>query len=77
MSIGLIFTLAVAAYALVLALIYLFAAAKRSWIMAVVRIGITVASAIAAIPLTKLLAELLSDTVYGLILPRLGSELAH
>jgi hypothetical protein len=43
--------------------------------MAVVRIGITVASAIAAIPLTKLLAELLSDTVYGLILPRLGSEL--
>ena len=75
MSIGLIFTLAVAAYALVLALIYLFAAAKRSWIMAVVRIGITVASAIAAVPLTKLLAELLSDTVYGLLLPRLGSEL--
>lgn len=75
MSIGLIFTLAVAAYALVLALVYLFAAAKRSWIMAVVRIGITVASAIAAIPLTKLLAELLSDTVYGLLLPRLGSEL--
>ena len=43
--------------------------------MAVVRIGITAVSAVAAIPLTKLLAELLSDTVYGLILPRLGSEL--
>lgn len=75
MNIGLICTLAVVVYAAVLGVIYLFAAAKRSWIMAVVRIGITVVSAVAAIPLTKLLAELLSDTAYGLLLPRLGSEL--
>ncbi len=75
MNISLICTLAVAVYAAVLGVIYLFAAAKRSWIMAVVRIGITVVSAIVAVPLTKLLAELLSDTVYGLLLPRLGSEL--
>lgn len=75
MNLSLIFTLAAVLYVLVWALIYLFAAGKRSWIMAVVRIGITVVSAIAAIPLTKLIADLSADFVYGLILPYMGEEL--
>lgn len=75
MNLAWIFTLAVLVYALALAVIYLFTARKRSWIMAVVRVGITVVSAIVAIPLTKMLAELAADTVYDLLLPRLGAEL--
>lgn len=66
----------VAVYALILAVFYLVTAGKRSWIMAVVRIGITVVSAIVAIPLTQLLAGLGADRVYEFLLPRLGKQVS-
>ena len=44
--------------------------------MAVVRIGITVLSALVAVPLTKAIAALVSTTVYGYILPLLGEDMA-
>ena len=45
MSISLIATLVVAVYALLLTLKNLIQAGKRSWLMAVVRLGVTVAAA--------------------------------
>lgn len=75
MNLSLIFTVVIAVYALLLMLKNLFYAGKRSWIMAVARIGVTVASAVAAIPLTKAVADLAADTVYDFLLPHLGEEL--
>lgn len=49
-----------------------FAAKKKSWIMASVRVGVTVLSAILAIFVCKLLAGLITDKIYGLVLPLLG-----
>ena len=75
MNLSLIVTLVVAAYAVILGVIYMVKASKRSWVMAIVRIGVTVASAIAAIPLTRMLADLTADTVYGFLRPYLGDEI--
>ena len=75
MNLSLIVTLVVAAYAVILGVIYMLKASKRSWVMAIVRIGVTVASAIAAIPLTRMLADLTADTVYGFLRPYLGDEI--
>jgi hypothetical protein len=75
MSLSLIITIVIAVYALVMAIIYLTAATKRSWIMSVIRLIITVVSAVAAMPLTKALAELGSETVYEFLLPRLGDKM--
>lgn len=76
MSISLIATLVVAVYALLLTLKNLIQAGKRSWLMAVVRLGVTVAAAVIAIPVTREAADLAADTVYGYLLPHLGEELA-
>ena len=75
MNLSLIVTLVVAAYAVILGVIYMLKASKRSWVMAIVRIGVTVASALAAIPLTRMLADLTADTVYGFLRPYLGDEI--
>lgn len=74
MTIGLIFTLVAVVYMLGLAAIYLFAARKKNWIMTTVRIGVTIVSAVASIPLTKVLAKLAAGFVYDFILPRLGTK---
>ena len=65
MNVAMIFTAAVAVYALLLALKNCFHARKRSWIMAVVRLGVTVASAVVAVPLTKLAADMGADLGYS------------
>ena len=75
MNLSLIVTLVVAAYAVILGVIYMLKASKRSWVMSVVRIAVTVACAIAAIPLTRMLADLTADTVYDLLRPYLGDEI--
>lgn len=75
MNLSLIVTLVIAVYALILAVVYMVKASKRSWVMSVVRIAVTVACAIAAIPLTRMLADLTADTVYDLLRPYLGDEI--
>ena len=75
MNLSLIVTLVIAVYALILAVVYMVKASKRSWVMSIVRIAVTVACAIAAIPLTRMLADLTADTVYDLLRPYLGDEI--
>lgn len=71
-----ILTVVIAVYAFLLTLKNLIHAAKRSWVMAVVRLGVTVAAAVVALSVTQEVADLAADTVYGYLLPHLGDELA-
>ncbi len=75
MNIALIFTAIIALYALVLAIVGLCKAGKRSWIMAVVRIGVTVAAALVAVPLTRTVAAYAADLGYDFLLPLLGESI--
>ncbi len=77
MNLEMIFTVTVAVFALLLALKNCFHARKRSWIMVVVRLGVTVASAVVAVPLTKIVANLGSDLVYSLLPFFLGDGLVN
>ncbi len=72
---SLIITAVIAAYAFLLALIDMLRAARRSWIMAAVRLGVTLVAAVIAIPVTRAVADLAADTVYGYLVPHLGEEL--
>ncbi len=76
MTIGLIFTLVLFLYMAGVTVIGLFMAKKRSWIMASVRVGVTVLSAILAIFVSKLIAGLITDLVYDLVVPRLGDTVS-
>lgn len=67
MDIAMLLTVAIAAYALVRAVISMLRARKRSWIMAVLRLAITAVSAVAAIPVTQTLADLLAEYGYTLL----------
>ena len=64
MDISLIATLIVALYAVLFSLVHMLKARKRSWIVAVVSLGITVLVAIVAVPLTHWLSELVVDLSY-------------
>ena len=75
MNVSLIVTLAAAVYAVILGLIYMLKARKRSWVMSIVRLCVTVGCAIAAIFLTRMLAEMAADTVYELLRPYMGDEI--
>ena len=75
MSIDMIVTLIIAAFAVILALIGMSRAVKRSWLMAVVRLGVTLFSAVTALSVTALIAEQVSDYAYTWILPHLGEGL--
>ena len=75
MNVSLIVTLAIALYAAILGLIYMLKARKRSWVMSIVRICVTIGCAIAAIFLTRMLAEMAADTVYELLRPYMGDEI--
>ncbi len=75
MNFALIFTLAVGIYAVLAALIAMLAAAKRSWLMAILRLCATVVAAIAAVPVTSLVAGICADFAYDLILPMLGEQI--
>ena len=75
MNVSLIVTLAIALYAAILGLIYMLKARKRSWVMSIVRLCVTIGCAIAAIFLTRMLAEMAADTVYELLRPYMGDEI--
>ena len=72
MNFATILTLAVVLYAAVMGLIYMWGTRKKSWIMATMRIAVTIFSAVVAIPLTKLLAELIADMAYDILRPYMG-----
>ncbi len=72
LSILSIFTWTVVGLAVVMIVVNLLLARRRSWIMAIVRVGITVVSAVVALLVTKPLADLLADATYDLLLPTLG-----
>lgn len=75
MDIGLIFlifSLVVFLYMAGVIAIGLFSAKKKSWLMASVRVGVTVLSAILAIFISKPVAGVITDSVYGMVLPMLG-----
>ena len=75
MNLFLILSLVALAYILIRGAIYLLGARKRSWIMAVVRLGITVFSLLVAIPVSKLLASLLSNLGYDFLMSQMGGGL--
>ncbi len=67
-AVAVLFLLGYAAIALLLA-------RKKSWIMMTARVGVTVLSAIVAIPICLGIAELLSDIVYELLISNVGEEI--
>jgi hypothetical protein len=75
-TLSLIITVVIAVYALVVTLKNMIQARKRSWFMAAVRLGVTVVAAGFAFSITREVADLAADTVYGYLLPHLGEELA-
>lgn len=78
MDIGLImliFALVAFLYMAGVTTIGLFWGGKKSWIMVSVRIGVTALSAILAIFVSQLLSGLITDKVYGMVLPMLGETL--
>ena len=56
-------------------LINLYLADRRSWIMSVVRLGMTLVAAALALPIARLLAGVFTDDVYAAILPVAGDRL--
>ena len=75
MNISLIFTVAVALFALILGLVNMIKAGKRSWLMAVIRLGITAFSMVASVPVTMMLLNEASDYAYELVVPMLPAAL--
>lgn len=75
MNISLLFTVAVALFALILGLVNMIKAGKRSWLMAVIRLGITAFSMVASVPVTMMLLNEASDYAYELVIPMLPAAL--
>ena len=75
MNISLIATLVGVAYILLTIGAQMLRSRKSSWIMAVVRIGITVFSAVVSIPVTRLVAKKLSTMGLELLAPTFGEGL--
>ncbi len=73
-----IFTWAALGFAVVMILINLFLARRRSWITAVIRISLTVITAIVSVPIARKLANVLTDVAYDKVMPTLeGVELSE
>ena len=81
MSIGLIITLVMIAYVLLLGLFTALPARKHHWIMALVRTGIIVVSVIIAVPVSKVIAGAVSGTLApmfdGLLSGDIGELVEH
>ena len=75
MNISLIATLVAVVYILLTIGAQMLRSRKSSWIMAVVRIGITVVSALISIPVTRLVANKLSTLGLELLAPAFGEGL--
>ena len=76
MDISLLLALPLLLYVALSGLTAMLKARKRSWVMAVVRFVLTVASAVAAIPLTTYCVEIGADYAYEMLIPALGEDLA-
>ena len=63
-------------FAVAMTLVNLYLADRRSWIMSVVRLGMTLVAAALALPIARLLAGVFTDDVYSAIVPVLGDELS-
>lgn len=70
------FTLAVVIYAVVMILINVIMSSRRGWLMAALRVGMTIVSAIIAVPITKRLVGALADVAYDILVPMLGSDIS-
>ena len=75
MNISLYATLAAVVYILLTIGAQMLRARKRSWVMAVIRIGITVFCALISIPLTRLVAKKASVMGLELLIPSMGEGL--
>ena len=75
MNISLIATLAAVAYILLTIGAQMLRSRKRSWVMAVIRISITVFCALISIPVTRLVAKRLSSLGLELLAPTFGEGL--
>ncbi|MBR6781817.1 MAG: hypothetical protein IKM33_01300 [Clostridia bacterium] len=75
MNISLIATLAAVAYILLTIGAQMLRSRKRSWVMAVIRISITVFCALISIPVTRLVAKKLSSLGLELLAPTFGEGL--
>ncbi len=76
MSILMIFSAIVALYVLIMAGVALLMSRKSGWIMALVRLGLTLVAALLAIPLAQALAGLLADMGLDMLMPVLGQDIA-
>lgn len=75
MDISLIATLVVVLYVVATSAIQLLKARRRSWLMAVIRLGITLLCAIVSFPLTRYVMNLLSSEAFNMLRPNLGETL--
>ncbi len=73
-TILLVFTLASVGLAVIMILLNLFLSGRRSWIMGIVRVALTVLAAIVAVPVAKALSRYVVDVIYDLIVSGLGSD---
>ncbi len=69
-----IFTWVVLGVAALMILINLLLARRRSWILAVIRLGMTVLAAIISVPASKIVAIKLTDFAYNQLIPSLSQE---
>ncbi len=74
-----VFAWAVLIFTVAMMVGHLFLARRRSWILAVIRVGVTVVSLIAALLIAKPLSATLTDIVYDMlctdVLPGLGADM--
>ena len=75
MNISLIVSLVVAVYFLAFIGVYLLKSRKKRWAMTLIRLGLTVVAAVAAIPVCVLGVKYLADYSYELLIPQLGQEI--
>lgn len=67
-----VLTVASVGFAVVMILINLLLAGRRSWIMSIVRVGMTLVAAILALPVAKAVAGSFTDSVYDTIVSAAG-----
>lgn len=76
MNFSLIFSLAALVFVLLCAGVTLLIARRHGWIMAVVRAGTTLLTAVLSVPLAKLIADKVAGALAGGVLPKLGGAIA-
>lgn len=67
-----VLTVASVGLAVIMVLVNLLLAGRRSWIMSIVRVGMTVVAAVLALPVAKAVAGAFTGSVYDAIVPAVG-----